>query len=90
MLQAVMPGDVGRELATLKLNATRLLNAPQPDLMLLRSTFQNLLTKMPLYRRIESVSPLVRSAVRPWPYLLAAAVLLLALEWSLYQRRWLS
>lgn len=38
----------------------------------------------------ESVPPLVRSAVRPWPYLLAAAVLLLAFQWSLYQRRWLS
>ncbi|MEE8452959.1 MAG: BatA and WFA domain-containing protein [Thermoguttaceae bacterium] len=38
----------------------------------------------------ESVPPLVRSAVRPWPYLLSMAVLLLVLEWSLYQRRWLS
>ena len=38
----------------------------------------------------ESVPLLVRSAVRPWPYLLAAALLLLAFQWSLYQRRWLS
>ncbi|HYW80753.1 MAG TPA: VWA domain-containing protein, partial [Thermoguttaceae bacterium] len=38
----------------------------------------------------ESVPPLAGAAVRPWPYLLAIAVLLLGLEWSLYQRRWLS
>jgi len=38
----------------------------------------------------ESVRPLVGGGVRPWPYLLAAGMLLLAAEWALYQRRWLS
>jgi hypothetical protein len=45
----------------LRQNALRLLNAPEPDLPLLRATFQSLLAHMPQYRRIADVADLVET-----------------------------
>lgn len=58
-IQAVLPNALGTELTTLRLNALRLLNSPHPDLLLLRSTFQNIMARMDIYRRIASVAEVV-------------------------------
>ncbi|MEE8409931.1 MAG: hypothetical protein V3T05_10015, partial [Myxococcota bacterium] len=63
-IQAVLPGPLGTELATIRLNTLRLLNSPQSDVRMVRASFKELLDRMPHYRRVASVSELVASTAR--------------------------
>jgi hypothetical protein len=60
----VLPDGTGLELATLRLNALRLVSAEPPDLPLLRATFVSLANRQQVLRRISAVAPLCAAARR--------------------------
>ncbi len=63
-ITAVLPGALGAEMARLRLTAWRAINAPNPDVALLRALFKDILHRMPIFRRISAAAPLVTSAGR--------------------------
>lgn len=63
-IESVLPDGAGLELATLRLNALRLVSADPPELPLLRATFATLAGKQQTLRRIAAVAPLCAAARR--------------------------
>jgi hypothetical protein len=63
-IEAVLPTRVGSEVAILRVNALRAINAEPADVLFIRATIKAILAHMPCLRLITEVAPLVESTAK--------------------------